>query len=49
MNTDDLLKKCENAYWNKDYDGLIELCDEVLKRDSKNQIAMATSQFHIAF
>ena len=40
MTIRDLLKKCEIAFGKKDYKGLIGLCDEIFKADSKNQIAI---------
>ena len=40
MTIRDLLKKCEIAFGKNDYKGLIGLCDEIFKMDSKNQIAI---------
>ena len=49
MNVEELLNKCEGAYYNEDdFEKTIELCDEILKKDLNNQIALgfkASSQY----
>ena len=40
MNIDYFLRECEDAYSGKDYNGVIKLCDEVLKVDLNNHAAL---------
>ena len=41
MTIQDLLDECEYAYDIKDFKKLIELCDEVFKKNPDNQIAIS--------
>jgi len=49
MTIPDLLEKCENACQNEDFKRLIKLCDEVLRIDSKNQIALGYKSISYCF
>ena len=40
MNKEDLLDECHGAYFEHDFERLIELCDEILKTDPENQNAI---------
>ncbi|MBO6110226.1 MAG: tetratricopeptide repeat protein, partial [Methanobrevibacter sp.] len=49
MTIQDLLDKCEYAYDERDFKKLIELCDEVFKKDSDNQIAISYKAISYCF
>lgn len=40
MNVDYLLKKCEKSFSSDDYERTVEICDEILKADLNNQVAI---------
>lgn len=50
MTIEDLFDKCYDKYANKDFKGVIEICDEILSADLNNQIALeykARSLYHL--
>ena len=49
MTIQDLLNKCEYAYIDKDFKKLIELCDEVFKKNPDNQIAISYKSISYCF
>ena len=49
MTIEDLLNKCEDAYWEKDYEKLMGLCEEVLKMDLNNQTAIGYKSLSYVF
>ena len=49
MTIQDLLDKCEYAYMDRDFKKLIELCDEVFKKDQDNQIAISYKSISYCF
>ena len=49
MTLQDLLDKCEYAYYEKDYRNLMGLCDEVLKRNQYNQTAISYKSISYVF
>ena len=49
MTLQDLLDKCEYAYYEKDYRNLMGLCDEVLKRNQYNQTAIGYKSISYVF
>ena len=49
MTVKKLLDKCEDAYFDNDFKKLIRLCDEVLKKDPNNQIAISYKSISYCF
>ena len=49
MTIQDLLNECECAYDEKDFKKLMELCDEVFKKDPDNQIAIGYKSISCCF
>lgn len=50
MTVQELLDKCDDTYYfEKDYEKLIGLCDEILKEDSDNQIAISYKSISFCF
>ena len=49
MTIDELLQKCETEYYFMNYETLIELCDEILKRDPENQAALGYKSVGFCF
>ena len=49
MTIQDLLDKCEKAYFQDDFKRLLKLSDEVLSIDSKNQIAIGYKSISLCF
>ena len=49
MSLKDLLRNCDEAYKNRDYKGLSELCDAVLEKYPRNQYAIAYKGIALCF
>ena len=49
MTIEKLLDECEDAYWDKDFERLIGLCDEVLEKYPDNQTAISYKSISYCF